>query len=178
MKILILTSLFPPDTGAPAPYMKTLLPFLKEHTVTLLVHGYLPEQTTADIIHTLDKRWSKVRLMLASVWHLIKHGKAADLIIIANGPPTELPSLIASWFISTPITLCICDPLAVEHSQRGLYGMIHRMCTKRAHRIVTLPDDQTTYLKAELLPFETFDTRQEAVRQTWWKHHINTLLEI
>jgi hypothetical protein len=178
MKLLILTPLFPPDTGAPAAYVKTLLTHLSGHEVTIVVYGYLPESAPCQEIITIDKRWSKVHLLLKSTWTLLKKGNQADQIIINNGPLTELPAFFASFFLKTPLTLCISDPLAIKASQRGFRQLIHWLCVNRMDNIVTLPTDENNYLEPEKLPFTTFDTAAKAGRQEWWKQHVARLTRV
>ena len=178
MKILILSPLFPPDTGAPAAYMKTLLPQLSEHEVTLVLYGYLPESTAQAETIILDKRWSKSRLLIQSTLTLRRLGKQSDLIIINNGPSTELPALVASFFLKTPMTLCVSDPLAAAASTHGVYRFIHQLSVRRMKHVLTLPEDEKKYLKAEILPFTPFDEEAERLRLDWWKKHISELISL
>ncbi len=178
MKILILSPLFPPDIGAPASYVKTLVSQLTEHDVTLLLYGYLPESASQTKIITIDKRRSIFFLLTSSFFTLLKASRKTDLIIINNGPSTELPAWVASFFIKTPMILCESDPLASKTSANGLYRIIHSLCTKRMNKIHTLPEDEHEYLKPEKLPFSTFDTVAETTRQQWWKQHISELTNI
>lgn len=179
MKILILSPLFLPDTGAPATYVKTLLPHLKSHDVTLVLYGHLPESTGEHVhIITLDKRWSKPYLMIKSFFTLLKKGKESDLIIINNGPSTELPALLVSYFFKIPMFLCLSDPLAIKAGTKGVRGFIHTLCAKRMRRIITLPAEENLYLPAEKLPFTPFDTKAEAARQEWWNKHVSDLTSI
>lgn len=178
MKILIVTPLFPPDIGAPSGYVKTLLSQLSQHDVTLLLYGYLPESAGKTKILTLDKRQSRLLLLLNSFFAILKAGKKADLIIINNGQSTELPAWAASFFLKTPMVLCLSDPLAAKASSEGIPSLIHSLCVKRVKKIHSLPEDERQYLKAEKLPFTPFDTETETKRQLWWKQHVLELINI
>lgn len=172
MKILILTPLFPPDIGAPSSYVKTLLSQLTEYDVTLLLYGYLPESAGNTNMVILDKRQPRAILLIKSFFTLLKFGRKADLVIINNGPSTELPAWAASFFLKTPMVLCQSDPLAIKSSSQGIYSLIHSFCIKRMKKIHTLPENEYHYLKAEKLPFTSFNTTAETTRQQWWRQHI------
>jgi len=178
MKLLILTPLFPPDIGAPASYVKTLLSQLTEHEVTLLLYGYLPEAAGKTNMIVLDKRQPRALLLIKSFFTLLKVGRKVDLIIINNGPSTELPAWAVSFFLNTPMILCQSDPLAIKTSSQGIYSLIHSLCTKRIRKNHILPEDEHQYLKAEKLPFTSFDTDAETKRQLWWKQHVLELTNI
>ena len=75
----------------------------------------------------------------------------------------------------TPITLCVSDPIADKASGYGIYKFIHRLLRERINRIIQLPENSQTYLKAEKLPFSLFDEQAEKERVAWWKTHISIL---
>lgn len=178
MKILIISPLFPPDTGAPAQYVKTLVPQLIENEVTLMIYGYLPESVANTKIIMLDKRWSKIKLLLKSFLEIIKVGRDVDLIVINNGPSTELPALLASLVIKTSMTLCVSDPLAEKSSRTGIYAVIHKLFLKRVNKTITLPENENAYLPAEILPFTDNNTETEVARKHWWKEHVAAITTI
>jgi len=178
MKLLILSPLFPPDTGAPAPYVKNLVPHLSGHEVTLVVYGHLPEAVDRAKIITLDKRWFKLKLLLRSFLTLLKEGRSADLVIINNGPSTELPAWAASFFFKTPITLCLSDPIATKISQSGLRKIINSLFCARVQKKVSLPEDERVFLPAERLPFAEFDEEAEKKKLDWWRKHVTELTAV
>ena len=175
MKILILSPLFPPDTAPSAQYVKELAARLTNHEVTVLLYGHLPEAVPNVQYVCVDKRSSKFMLIFKSVFALIKNGKQSDLIIVNNGPSAELPAWLCSFFVFTPMTLCISDTLAAKASRHGLNSLIHKLCAKRMTSIVTLPSDRKIYLPKEILPFETLDSFAEAEQSLWWENHIKNI---
>ena len=176
MKILILTPLFPPDTGAPAPYTKQLIEQLQNHQVTLVAYGHLPEAAPYQTLITLDKRWPKLFLLMKSFFVLLTNSRSHELILVNNGPSTELPALAASFFIRTPIKLCLSDPRALRASEGGLYKIIHTLFRRRASSVITFPE-ASTYLRPEKLPFAKEDPLIEKTQQAWWQDHITTLIQ-
>lgn len=171
MKTLILSPLFPPDVGDPALYVKELASILPSADTVLLVYGHLPESVTGVSTKTIDKRNVLPLRLFRFTVALFKTSKDADLIIINNAPSTELPALILSFFRSPKMLLCVSDPIANTVSGRGFYGLIHLLLRRNCQKVIILPKDQL-YKKAEVLPFITFDTSAEAMRQTWWQKHI------
>lgn len=175
MNITVLTPLFPPDTGAPAPYTKELAKRLADKNITVIAYGRLPEAVRNALIIPIDKRGLKTILIVKCLTQLRKI--PTDLLLVNNGPSSELPALIYSFFSTTPIILIESDARAIVSSKSGLYKLLHKALMKRCRKVVTLPGE-ATYLKPEILPFST--TSQEAleVRNDWWKNHINNLTSL
>lgn len=174
MKILILSPLFPPDTGAPSLYVKELATRL--HTtaeVTLLLYGHLPETVSGVTICSVDKR-AVLPIRITKFIRAILTQPKSDFIVVNNAPSTELPLLLVSFFRNTPFILLESDPRAVEASQRGLYRTLHALIKKRAKKIIVLPDE-SIYRKAESLPFTEFDLTREADRNAWWDTHLKQI---
>jgi glycosyltransferase involved in cell wall biosynthesis len=177
MKILILAPLFPPDTGAPASYVKELSARLAlAHRVTLFLYGYLPETVSGVTIHAIDKRKSLFVRLFAFTRSLFSETDTPDLILVNNAPSIELPFLLYYFFKKPTFVLLISDPLATKQSTRGVYARIHRALLKRAFRTITV--EEVTYQKDEILPFVTFDTAKEEKRVAWWETHIMTLCSL
>lgn len=175
MKILILSPLFPPDTGAPADYVKELAARLApEHETKLLVYGYLPESVTSVTIQAIDKR-SLLPFRLFSYTKALLTYRDADLLLVQNAPSVELPLLLARLILKVPYVLVESDPIAAVSSTRGFYKQLHSYIKKSAKKVIALPPE-ATYKKAEVLPFVEFDAAGEARRQTWWNDHVTSLL--
>jgi hypothetical protein len=176
MKILILSPLFPPDTGAPADYVKELATRLgAEHQTELLVYGYLPESVSHVPCTAIDKRTSLLFRLFSLTRTLLKKSHKTDLILANNAPSIELPLLITSLLRKTPYILLLSDPIANAASMNGWYKTLHQLVAKRAKTIIKL-DTEETYKKAEVLPFAEFDAAGEARRQSWWNNHVTSLL--
>ncbi len=175
MKNLILSPLFPPDTGAPAGYVKELATRLGAAQDThLLVYGYLPEEISGVDITSVDKRASLPLRLLSFIKSLAALTSESDLILLNNAPSVELPFLIVTLFKKIPYTLIESDPIAKEASTAGFYKFLHSLIKNRAKRIVTL-EGELLYKKEELLPFEEFDAAREARRQIWWENHLKVV---
>ncbi len=176
MRITIIASLFPPDIGSPAPYVKNLIKKLPHQQVTLILYGHLPEDVPNISYTKIDKRNSKIILFILAIKEIIKASKNSDIIFVNNGPSTELPILICSFFTNKPIVLCISDPLALKASFSGLYGLLHKLCLKRMTGIIKLPEDSKLYLPIEKLPFIEIDSNLEIAQKKWWKEHTIKIL--
>ncbi|MEY3784103.1 MAG: hypothetical protein RLZZ230_425 [Candidatus Parcubacteria bacterium] len=176
MRITILSPLFPPDVGAPAPYAKTLAEKLFAHTITLIVFIHLPEAVPNIKPITIDKRWSKARQLIKALQELIKASRQTDIILVNNGLSTELPVLICSYFIKTPILLCLSDNRAIEASTKGFYHFIHKRLCRRVTATISLPAAETEYLRLEKLPFTNTDNSLITLQSVWWKNHIAEII--
>ncbi len=177
MNILILSPLFPPDTGTPASYVKELADRLgKRHEVTLHIYGYLPEEVMGVPILATDKRKSLLFRLLSFTRTLFSHKRQFDLILVNNAPSIELPFLFFSLLRKTPYVLLESDPLAKKKSTRGFYKILHRFISKHAKYIIE--PDEASYQKDEWLPFTDFDTAKEERRNTWWDTHLTSLTTV
>jgi len=171
MKTLIISPLFPPDTGAPAPYVKELATRLGTST-SLLIYGYLPERTQSVSITAIDKRAS----LLLRLYHFtvaLFNAQDVDCFLVNNAPSVELPFFIFYLLKRPRFVLIESDPLLQTNTPRGWYHFVHTYLSKHAKKVVTV--SEANYTKAELLPFTEFDTAKESVRETWWKQHCNEL---
>ena len=177
MKILLLTPLFPPDTGDPAAYVKELATRLKSHQVTVLMYGYLPESIPHVVTVAIDKRQLMPTRLLKYTSALWRHSRTAELIVINNAPSTELPALLVSFLRPNKMLLCDSDPIATTAARSGLYRIIHQLLKRRCKKTIILPDG-AVYKKPEVLPFTEIDEDIYTKRETWWDNHLNELSNI
>ena len=177
LKILILSPLYPPDVGAPAPYVKALMSRLKEHTVTGLIYGYLPESVAGVTITAIDKRALVVRRLVAYTKALVHARKDVDLIILNNAPSVELPMLLVFLFTKNTIVLCESDPLAHNASSKGFYKLLHTLLVRRSKKVIILPTE-SIYIPPEQLPFKDVDTTAVSTQNNWWHNHLHELTTI
>lgn len=175
MKILILSPLFPPDTGAPALYVKELASRLQATAkTTLLVYGHLPEAVPGATICSVDKR-AILPIRIAHFTKALLTEEQPDLMVVNNAPSTELPLFLVSLFRKTRFVLLLSDVRATKASQHGFYRILHAVIKKRATKIIQLPDE-SIYQKMEKLPFAEFDVQREADRNVWWEAHLKQFL--
>jgi hypothetical protein len=177
MKILILSPLFPPDIGTPAPYTKELMRRLKGHIVTGLVYGYLPESVESVTITAVDKRTLIMRRLITYTKALVYARRDVDLIILNNAPSVELPMFLVSLFTKHTIVLCESDPLALKASSKGFYKLLHTILIRRSKKVIVLPDE-TIYTTPEHLPFRDVDTSITDIQNKWWHDHLHELTTI
>jgi hypothetical protein len=177
MKILILSPLFPPDVGAPAPYVKALMSRLKEHALTGLIYGYLPESVAGVPITAIDKRTWVVRRLVAYTKALVHARRDVDLIILNNAPSVELPMLLVSLCTKNTIVLCESDPLALKASSKGFYKLLHTLLIRQVKKVIILPVE-AAYISPEQLPFKDVDTTVVSTQNNWWHNHLHELTTI
>ncbi len=177
MHITVVSPLFPPDTGAPAPYVKSLIKNLSaDNLVTLICLGYLPESVDKVNFLTIDKRKNKLGVILMTINQLFKVRKETDIYLINNSPVTELAALICSFFVKNPFLLCISDKIALKATDKGFYKYIHSIFKKRIIGIISLPNEDLTYLTPEILPFDKIDNNVNEQQSDWWKEHIKNII--
>lgn len=174
MKILVLSPLFPPDVGSPAPYVKELLYRLRAHEAEALIYGYLPESVPGVSITAIDKRTWVIRRLISYTRAIIRSRAKVDLIILNNAPSTELPMFLVSLFTPNTIVLCESDPLAYKISNKGLYTLLHKLTVRYVKKIVVLPEE-TLYKTPEKLPYNSVDSEVAQRQDAWWTAHIKEL---
>lgn len=180
MNIVIITPLFPPDIGDPAPYTKELAKRLAGHTVTVWCYGHLPEKVAGVEIHTVSKRSSLMLRMLRLTKALYSNAKQDDILCVQNGASVELPAVIVSLLTRTPLVYAISDAIAQKHTQQSLLrGIVAKIARKRA--VTVIEDSSGAPLplhKPEVLPLSPYPESAIEQYETAWKHHLSQLNEI
>lgn len=176
MRILILSSLFPPDPGDTASYVKELAARFSSHEVTLLIYGHLPEVVPGVTIITISKRLSVISRLFSYTKTLYKLAATADMVIVNNAPATELPALFISFLMKKNFVLCLSD-LEVFLQNHFWYTHVHHTFARRCRKVVTLPVDTALWKKIEWLPYQDTSAETEAKQANWWEKHITDLVE-
>lgn len=178
MRIAIATPFFPPDVEVPASYVKTLAGTLqKEHEVTVILYGHLPE--AVDGVHMLpvDKRRHILPRLIAytqALWHA---SKEVDVIYAENGPSVELPIVLISFFSKVPYILHEGDPRARTRIMPWYHvrTILARIARRRAYTVL----DEQLPERPEILPFAPYPkdalTTYESIWQTHTQHITSTL---
>lgn len=174
MQILILTSLFPPDPGETAQYVKELASNFTEHSVSILLYGQLPESIAGVSMHTVSKRRTLLRRIIAYTYQLYRQQKTADIIIVHNAPATELPILLISLVTKIHFIVCESDTKPLHNTSRS-YRIIHSWCQRRAAKTIALTANEP-WQRIEWLPDQTPDEAKQQKRVAWWEEHVNEFL--
>lgn len=175
MKIVIATPLFPPDIEEPAPYVKTLAAKLTPtHSVTVVAYGHLHERVEGVRFVTIDKRAGRGLRVLQYVRGLWAATRAADILYVENGPSVELPALLVSVILRTPLIFHLGDARAHERAQKELFrGLVERMVSARAR--VTRAESPLP--RPEILPFEPYPAAALAAYTASWDKHLEQLTQ-
>jgi hypothetical protein len=176
MNILILSPLFPPDTGAPAPYVKTLASKLTDQKTSILIYGYLPETVPNVEIISIDKRSLLLLRLFKYTKALFQQAKIADLVIVNNGPSVELPFFFVSMIKKISFVYLESDALASKN-KKFIYRLTSSLLKKRSVLNLNLTDT-TLYLPDEVLPFKETDVDKQQKQKIWWTNHLENLKKI
>ncbi|MBP9749953.1 MAG: hypothetical protein KBD21_04460 [Candidatus Pacebacteria bacterium] len=175
MRIGILTPLFPPDVEEPAPYVKELSGRLgKEHEVTVLLYGHLPESVSGVTLLAIDKRTSILRRMFAYTRTLYRLARNVEMLFVENGPSVELPALLVHLTTGTPYILHEGDPrvvVALSHSN-PLRTRFARAVRTHAHAIIT----DSPKPRQEILPFTPRPATELATFKAEWEKHLKEVV--
>ncbi len=110
MHFLIVTPIYPPDLGRLTGYLKILSVHLaKNHKVTVMTYGDLPEQTPGVRVLSISKRLpTALRLILFTIrlWQEARH---ADALTVCDGAAVGLPSLMVSRLCHLPLIRCVME---------------------------------------------------------------------
>jgi hypothetical protein len=172
MRLVLVSPLYPPDVAWPAPYVKELAKRLaKEHIVTIVTYGHLPEQVPDVKIIAIDKRRPLILRLIAYVVALWRATRNADLVYAQNGPSVELPLAIVNFFLQRPLVMQWGDTPAHEYAQKHFSRRaIERAAFAHAKVITDAPS-----AKPEILPLEP---RPDAALAEWersWNTHLQSL---
>ncbi len=156
MRILLVTPLYPPDISEPAPYVKELAKRLsKEHTVTILTYGHVPETVPHVAIISIEKsNILPVRLFhfLRTLLQCVRH---TDIVYAQNGPSVELPLLVMTFLSDAKIFFRLGDDVPLRHSlTRPLLRYLITRTLRRAYHVVAHEKDNDT-MKTLLSPIST-----------------------
>jgi hypothetical protein len=176
MNILLVSPLYPPDISEPAPYVKRLSRELasRDHTVTIVTYGYIPEEVPSVSIHATRKDRSRFIRIISYTRSLYRHFKEADVVIALNGPSVELPLLLVSLMAKTPFIFHVSDTRAFAHSQQHLpLQLLFTLVSKRASHIIYTEIPQ----RPEILPFTDTST-DRAGYESWWQEQLEGLMSL
>lgn len=173
MKILILTALYPPDIAEPAQYAKEAATRLKkDHEVSILTYGNIPEQIDKVTIFTVNKNKALPFRLIQYFFTLLRLAKKYDVLYLQNGSSVELPTLLVKLFIKTPLVTNISDARAYEFVQNHtVLKYIAQINQKQSKTI--LGDIPLT--KPEILPLSPRPVIELKEYEKSWDTHINTL---
>lgn len=173
MKIVIATPLYPPEIAEPAPYVKELAKrLLKNHQVTIVIYGRLPEKVPGVSFVCVDKRQPLFLRLLHFTFALWKAALNADILYVENGASVELPAGIVALFTRRPLIIHIGDKIADKKAKENLpLKIINRFVSRRARQIV----DETPAPHPEILPFTQTPQAEFDEYEKFWSAHINAL---
>lgn len=168
MRILIATPLYPPDTAPAARYAKELAERLsKIHEVTVLTYGHLPEELNGVTTLATPKDTPLWNRLLTYTTTLRRLATQVDVVLLLNGPSTELPAL----FISTKTLFHIADLPAHEYAKTNFFrNWIETQIRKKSTLLTTTP-----LTRPEILPFEPYPTDAFTEYETSWDTHLTEL---
>ena len=173
MNVVLVSPLYPPDTEAPAPYIKELASRIRdEHKVTILTYGEHPEEISGVRIVAISKKCSLPRRLMTFTRALVRLGKDADVVFLENGPSVELPALIARMFGTKHFILHTGDPRAALRSSEN----------KALHFLRTLVAGGATYTlsysplpRPEIFPLESYPEEALRTYEESWRSHLGDL---
>lgn len=168
MHFLIATPLYPPDTAPAAQYAKELAERLsKNHTVTVLTYGHLPEEIGGVETIAVPKDIPLIARLFLFTKQLRTLSKKADALILLNGPSTELPTL----FTSIKTIFHIADYRAHEHAEESsVRSFIESKILDKSTLLTSTPVP-----RPEILPFEEYPSEAFAEYEASWNEHLTEL---
>lgn len=104
MRILILTPLYPPDTGRLAVYLKQLAARLAEHSsLRILTYGEFPEALPHVHVSCVSKRLPLVIRIVAFTLRVWREVGEADVLYLADGASVGFPSILVARLRGIPV---------------------------------------------------------------------------
>ena len=169
MRLTVVTPLFPPDVHDVANYHKDLVTRLaREHTLIVTLFGHLPESVPQVLFTTIDKRTNVITRLWQMFRTLLTLRKKTDWFIVTNGPSTELPALILSFFTRTPILLLASDSIQPV----GVYNLIHKLFLPRVRATITIIETRNVLIRPEIHPLITESANALSAYESAWTNHL------
>ena len=194
MRILLATPLYPPDIAPSALYVKELAARLAaRHSVSVIAYGHLPEEIKGVTIIPINKSSSRLRRLWRFGHTLGREAKKADVVIIENGPATELPASILSLLTGLQFIFHVTDTKAFLNNKKySRRRIIRRLAAWRAKRIIvslesmlpTLPKRAVANFiphppeRPEILPFADYPEAELADYEKAWARHLKDLTNL
>ena len=172
MKLLIATPLFPPDMADPAPYIKELATRLtKEHRVTVLAYGSLPESVSKVTFITIPKRFSAPWRLLRCTLQLFRAAAAHDRVLLQNGASIEMPAYMVSRWYRSKLMLMMSDQKVTYSGWRAsLHKRLTARCLVLSHHELTWPPP-----RPEVFPFVPKPETDFLHYEQSWQEHLKHL---
>ena len=105
MKVLIATGIFPPESGGPATYSKTLLDMLPQHGIEVTV---LPFRSA--------RKWPKGIRHVVYFFSVLRESFSHDVVYAQDPVSVGLPSALATFISRKPLILKIVGDYAWEQA--------------------------------------------------------------
>lgn len=176
MKIALLSPLYPPDIGEPAPYVKELAKRLAgRHEITIITYGRSPEKVPGARVVAVNKYYPLPLRLIAYFAALWRNARTADVIYAQNGPSVELPLALAALLSKSPLVMRLGDIPAHEYARRNpLRRLIEKSALGQARRVIA-----DTPLKRPIIwPLEDFPAPALAAWNASWNTHLELLENI
>jgi len=168
MRILIATPLYPPDTALTAQYVKELAGRLsKDHVVTILLYGYLPEEVRGVKTISIDKRKPVLLRVFLFLKSLLKTLPQQDLLLTVNGRSVEIPVFLAVHTRKIPLIFLPYD----TQSPLSFFG---RRLQEKSKQNISFKDLSLT--RPEILPFQEYPADAFRAYEHDWESHLATLI--
>jgi len=117
MRLLIITSIFPPEIGGPATYSYQLVQSLNKHYQVTVVTFAKPRAGYQFKVMTVNKQGSSISRQWRLLKTIIKAAKMADLFYVQDPLVVGFVSAIASFFYRKPLVIKFVGDLVWETAQ-------------------------------------------------------------
>lgn len=180
MKILVATALFPPDIADPAPYLKELVERLShDHSLSVLCYGTYPEAVAGVEFSVVKKNLPAVFRVPLFTYSLWRQARRHDVVLLQNGPSTELPGLIISLIFPLVFVLHMSD---AKVRYQGMLRSVHKLLRRRVALVITTAGGKgdATFVasplpRPEILPFTPQAPGAHAAYEASWQKHLADL---
>ncbi len=118
MKIIVATSLYPPEIDAVAFYTGDLAERLsKSHKVTVLTYAGLVAKPTDFNLSVVNKHRPTLFRLLAYTYKLFFLAKKADIIYVQNSVAAILPAILVKSILKTPVVINFSEDEAYKRAK-------------------------------------------------------------
>jgi hypothetical protein len=173
MRIVIATPLYPPDVAPSARYGKeAALRLSKNHEVTVLTYGHLPEEIEGVTTVAVNKRQPLPFRLFECMQKIATYSKNTDVLYLQNGSSMELPALIGTMFSNVKILFHTSDEDARTRTDKNpLTAFVFKLLSRKALCVI----EKAPLQKPEILPFAPKPEKELVAYEKAWSLHIKEL---
>src|SRR3989344_6502139 len=154
MKILIATSIYPPEIGRPSDYVRELPKYLSlKHTVNIVAYTNSQKPVPGATLISVSKKSSRIYRLLKYFLAMLKASRDTEVIYVQNAMAAGLPVILIGFLRKMPVIINFFG----DEGKNALMFLIQKFVLQRAAIIIA----QSKQIKNHLI--NTYKINQKKI---------------